>query len=131
MHQPVDAKTKRQRAPKRPGWQDNQLVIALLPWLSRRRSELRLKPLLGNQKKVGQLECSCNAFLHDDEIKRGQGHTHPLVEGQLEIMQSDEDVALSEHALAEVRRNLANIARGIGAAERAALEVTNRRFRPD
>ena len=40
------------------------------------------------------------------------------------IMQADEDAALPDHALAEVRRKLVNIARDIAAAERAAEEVT-------
>lgn len=53
------------------------------------------------------------------------GHRFQFVERQLEIMRSDEDAALSDHALAEVRRKLANIARGIAAAELATQDVTH------
>ena len=48
------------------------------------------------------------------------GHGFEFVEQQLAILQSDEDTALSDRALAEVRRKLVNIARGIAAAKRAA-----------
>lgn len=44
------------------------------------------------------------------------GHGLQFVEQQLAIMQADEDVALSDRALAEVQRKLANIGRGIAAA---------------
>jgi hypothetical protein len=44
------------------------------------------------------------------------GHRLQFVARQLEIMQSDEDAALSDHALAEVRRKLANISKGLAAA---------------
>ncbi len=52
------------------------------------------------------------------------GHGLQFVEQQLAIMQTDEDAALSDRALAEVQRKLANIARGIAAAELAAQDVT-------
>lgn len=50
-------------------------------------------------------------------------HGLQFVEQQLEIMQTDEDAALSSRALADVGRKLKNIARGIAAAELAAQEV--------
>jgi hypothetical protein len=43
-------------------------------------------------------------------------HGLKFVERQLEIMQSDEDAALPDRALAEVRRKLANIGRGLATA---------------
>lgn len=56
-------------------------------------------------------------------LEAALGHGLQFVERQLEIMQSDEDAALSDHALSEVRRKLANIARGIAAAELASQDV--------
>jgi len=50
-------------------------------------------------------------------------HGLKFVEQQLVIMQADEDAALSERALAEVRRKLSNIRRGIAAAEQHAQSV--------
>lgn len=44
------------------------------------------------------------------------GHGLQFVEQQLAIMQADEDAALSDRALAEVRRKLENIGRGIAFA---------------
>ena len=52
-------------------------------------------------------------------------HGLEFVEQQLAIMQLDEDAALSDRALAEVRRKLANIGLGVSAAELAAQEVTH------
>ena len=53
------------------------------------------------------------------------GHGLQFVEQQLAILQADEDAALPDRALAEVRRKLANIQRGIAAAEMDAQEVTH------
>lgn len=52
-------------------------------------------------------------------------HGLEFIEQQLAIMQLDEDAALSDRALAEVRRKLGNIGRGIAAAEQAVEKVTN------
>ena len=43
-------------------------------------------------------------------------HGLQFVEQQLEIMQSDDEAALSDRALADVRRKLGSIRRGIAAA---------------
>ena len=43
-------------------------------------------------------------------------HGLRFVEQQLEIMQSDEEAALSDRALADVRRKLANVGRGLATA---------------
>lgn len=51
-------------------------------------------------------------------------HGLQFVEQQLAIIQADEEAALSAHALAEVRRKMGNIARGIAAAEQEAQALT-------
>lgn len=44
------------------------------------------------------------------------GHSLKFVEQQLAILQADEDAALPDRALAEVRGKLANIGRGLATA---------------
>jgi hypothetical protein len=70
--------------------------------------------LVRNALRRGTFHMLLEAALH---------HGLQFVEQQLAIIQTDEDAALSSRALAEVRRKLANIARGIAEAERAAQEV--------
>ena len=52
-------------------------------------------------------------------------HGMQFVEQQLALMLADEDVALSDRAQAEIRRKLANIKRGIAAAELDAHDMTH------
>lgn len=52
-------------------------------------------------------------------------HGVAFVENQLELMQQDDDVVMTDRAQAEVRRKLGNIGRGIAAAERQARDVAN------
>lgn len=70
--------------------------------------------LVRNALKRGAFHMLLEAVLH---------HGLQFVERQLAIMQTDEDAALSSRALADVRRKLKNIARGIAAAEQAAQKV--------
>jgi hypothetical protein len=53
------------------------------------------------------------------------GHGLQFVQQQLAMSQADEDAGISDRALADVRRKLVNIARGIATAEQAAQEVTH------
>lgn len=58
------------------------------------------------------------------------GHCLQFVQQRLAMSQADEDAGLSDRALADVRRKLVNIARGIATAEPPAQEVASRNRNP-